>query len=304
MAAASSAPNTPPRPRISASDRLGFTLFLALALHLILILGVGFSPGDDQNPEALPSLDIILANTASDEAPEQADFLAQSNQKGGGNKEDKARPSAPVSADSPLNLSGLNERQQRQRRTREVPVEHIYYINQREASWQIEQSRRSKKARQQLQSTDPINQKQQEIASLQAEIRKMVEAYARRPREIVLTANTREAVEAGYLAQWVARIERIGNLNYPTEAEVNRIDGRLRLNVRINAQGKVIDARISRSSGERILDEAALRIVRLAEPFAEFPPKLREKADQIVIIRTWEFNSNKARRLTTTGGSR
>ena len=297
---------TPPprKPRISASDRLGFTLFLALVLHLVFILGVGFSPSDAQSPESLPNLDIILANTESPEAPEQADFLAQSNQKGGGNQEDKARPSAPVSADSPINRMGLDERQQRQRRASEVRIEHIYYINQREAEQQIDRAKRSEKAQQQQQSEDRINQQQREIASLQAEIRKMVEAYARRPREIVLTANTREAVEAGYLAQWVSRIEHIGNLNYPPQAEVNRIDGSLRLNVRINAQGKVIDARISRSSGERILDEAALRIVRLAEPFAEFPPKLKEKADQIVIIRTWEFDSSKAQRLSTTGAKR
>ncbi len=304
MAATPPAPHSSHRPRISASDRLGFTLFLALVLHLVLILGVGFRPGDRQSPESLPSLDIILANTESPEAPEKADFLAQSNQKGGGNQEDKARPSAPVSADSPLDRMGLDERQQQRQRAREVRIEHIYYINQREAERQIAKARRSKQAQPLQQSADPVNQRQREIASLRAEIRKMTEAYARRPREIVLTANTREAVEAGYLAQWVSRIEHIGNLNYPAEAEVNRIDGSLRLNVRINAQGKVIDARISRSSGERILDEAALRIVHLAEPFAEFPPKLREKADQIVIIRTWEFDSNRAQRLTTTGGSR
>jgi len=304
MAAASQAPQPPRKPRISPGDRLGFTLFLALVLHLVLILGVGFRPGDARTEESLPSLDIILANTESPEVPDKADFLAQSNQKGGGNQEEKARPSAPVSADSPLDRPGLDERQQRRRRAHEVQIEHIYYINQREAERQIDRARRSKQAQPQQQSQDRINQQQREIASLQAEIRKMVEAYARRPREIVLTANTREAVEAGYLAQWVSRIEHIGNLNYPAEAEVNKIDGRLRLNVRINAQGRVIDAKISRSSGERILDEAALRIVRLAEPFAEFPPKLKEKADQIVIIRTWEFNSNKARRLTTSGGSR
>ncbi len=304
MAAAPPPSDTPRKPRISASDRLGFTLFLALVLHAIFILGVGFRPGDAQTRETLPSLDIILANTESPEAPEQADFLAQSNQKGGGNQEQKARPSAPVSADSPLDRRGLDERQQRQRRAQEIQIEHIYYISQREANERIARAKRSKQAQVQQQSADRINQQQREIASLQAEIRKMAEAYARRPREIVLTANTREAVEAGYLAQWVSRIEHIGNLNYPPEAEVNKIDGSLRLNVRINAQGKVIDAKISRSSGERILDDAALRIVRLAEPFAEFPPKLKEKADQIVIIRTWEFDSNKAQRLTTSGGSR
>ena len=144
------------------------------------------------------------------------------------------------------------------------------------------------------------NKQQRDIASLRAEIRKMTQAYSRRPREITLTANTREAVEAGYLAQWVNKIEHIGNLNYPAEAEVNKIDGSLRLNVRINSLGHVIDIQVTRPSGEAILDQAARRIVRLAEPFPPFPPKLKQKADQIVIVRTWEFNSNK---LSTKGKS-
>jgi protein TonB len=285
---------------IGAGDRLGFTLFLALALHVIFILGVGFSQSDANQSESMPSLDIILANSESPEQPDDPDYLAQANQKGGGNSDDKARPSAPVSAATPLDQQGISDRAQPQKVANKIKLENIYYVNLREADRKIAKARMTDRATPQENSLDDIQQQQRDIASLRAEIRKMTQSYSKRPREITLTANTREAVEAGYLAQWVNKIEHIGNLNYPAEAEVAKLNGSLRLNVRINSAGQVIDIKISRPSGKAILDQAARRIVRLAEPFAPFPAKLKQKADQIVIVRTWEFNSNK---LSTGGNS-
>jgi len=292
------APPLPKTSKIGASDRLGFTLFLAFTLHIIVILGVGFSSSNSTPAEAMPSLDIIMANTKSMETPDNPDYLAQHNQKGGGNQLEKARPGAPVSAPTPLNQQGLSDRMQQHKAANEMKLDKIYYINKRSAEHKIANNKKSDRAKNNNSNIISTRQQRRKIANLQAEIRKITQAYARRPREITLTASTREAVEAGYLAQWVSRIEQIGNLNYPAEAEVKKINGDLRLNVRINASGQVIDVKVSRTSGQPILDQAAKRIVHLAGPFAPFPPRLREKADQIVIIRTWEFNSN---RLTTEG---
>lgn len=286
--------------KIAASDRLGFTLFLALSVHVIFILGVGFTQSDANQSDSTPSLEIILANSESLEEPDDPDYLAQTNQKGGGNQEEKARPSAAVSAATPLDQQGLSDRSQTQKTANRVKIEKIYYINQRSAQRQIAKAKINDKATPKNKSLDDIQQQQRDIASLRAEIRKMTSAYAKRPREIVLTANTREAVEAGYLASWVNKIEHIGNLNYPAEAEVNKIEGSLRLNVRINSAGQVIDVTVTHSSGKTILDQAARRIVKLAEPFSPFPARLKEKADQIVIVRTWEFNSS---RFSTHGKS-
>ncbi len=279
--------------KIGANDRLGFTLFLALALHIIFILGVGFTQSDANQSDSLPSMDIINANTESMEAPDDADYLAQSNQKGGGNQEKKARPGAPVSAPTPLNQQGLSDRMQIQKVANEIKLDKIYYINQRKANQKIALAKKTDSTRTKNNNVISIQQQRRDIASLQAEILKITQAYAKRPREITLTASTKEAVEAGYLAQWVSKIEHVGNLNYPAEAEVKKINGSLRLNVRINANGNIIDINVSRASGFGILDQAAKRIVNLAGPFAPFPEKLRDKADQIVIVRTWEFNSNK-----------
>lgn len=292
--------NSPPSIKISAADRLGFTLFMALALHAIVILGIGFTANDNKQPESLPSLDIILANTKSAEQPDNPDFLAQSNQKGGGNQDEKARPSAPVSAPTPIDQQGLTDHAQPQQKASRDSLKNVYYANQREAERKIQQVKQTDNTKSPQDSASDIELKMQNIASLQAEIRKMTQEYARRPREITLTASTKEAVEAGYLAQWVSKIEQIGNLNYPAEAEIKNINGTLRLNVRINASGQVLDIKISRSSGQSILDEAAKRIIRLAQPFAPFPAKLRQKADQIVIVRTWRFESSN---FTTNGSS-
>jgi protein TonB len=289
-----------PEQKIGASDRLGFTLFIALSIHAIFILGVGFTQSDASQSESTPSLEIILANSESPEQPDDPDYLAQSNQKGGGNQDEKARPSAAISAASPIDQQGMADRYQTKKTTRTIKLEEIYYINQRESERQVAKSKTNSTITPENNSLQEIEQQKRDMTSLRAEIRKMTSAYAKRPRELVLTASTREAVEAGYLAQWVNKIEQIGNLNYPAEAEVNKIEGSLRLNVKINSAGQVINITVTRPSGESILDQAAKRIVKLASPFAPFPAKLKEKADQIIIVRTWEFNSSK---FSTNGKS-
>jgi protein TonB len=117
--------------------------------------------------------------------------------------------------------------------------------------------------------------------------------FAKRPRTLTLTASTRKAIEASYLAAWVQKIEHTGNLNYPSEARLKKLSGRLRMSVRLNAEGEVLDMQITSSSGTPILDEAARQILRMAQPFAPFSDELRERTDQIVIIRTWDFKSNR-----------
>ncbi|NCF36308.1 MAG: TonB family protein [Gammaproteobacteria bacterium] len=283
------------KPRITASDRLGFTLFLALSLHAIVVLGVGFTPGDHSNVEPLPSLDIILANSKTLAEVEKPDFLAQDNQAGGGNADDKARPSAPVSAATPIDQRGLADRDQPELRKQQLAISNLYYLTQSESDSQVRQEKQQRANDSNSKQASEADQRQTKIARLQAEIRQMTIDYAKRPKTITLTASTRKAVEASYLATWVQKIEHTGNLNYPSEARVNNLDGRLRMSVRLNAQGEVLDMQITNSSGTSVLDEAARRILRMAEPFAPFSEELRERADQIVIIRTWDFKSNRFR---------
>ncbi len=98
------------------------------------------------------------------------------------------------------------------------------------------------------------------------------------------------------MRQWIDRVERIGNLNYPDQARRDKLSGTLILDVVINAEGELVKADLRQSSGHQILDDAARRIVELAAPYAPFPPKLRKEADVIHITRSWEFlNDNSLR---------
>jgi protein TonB len=283
----------PSRPRISASDRLGLTLFLALTLHAIVVLGVGFTQSERSNEEALPSLDIIIANSKSIEEVEEPDYLAQVDQAGGGNADEKARPSAPVSAPTPIDQKGLEDQEQIELRKQQLTLSKLYYLTQDTADNSIQKNKQSRAQDADQKQASEVEQRASKIARLQAEIREMAVNFAKRPRILTLTASTRKAIEASYLAAWVKKIEQTGNLNYPSEARLKKLSGRLRMSVRINANGEVLDVQITSSSGTPVLDEAARQILRMAQPFAPFSEELRERADQIVIIRTWDFKSNR-----------
>jgi protein TonB len=283
------------RPRISASDRLGFTLFLALTLHAIVVLGVGFTQSQRSNAEPLPSLDIIIANSKSFDTVENADYLAQVDQAGGGNADEKARPSAPVSAPTPIDQKGLSDQDRIELRKQQITLSKLYFLTQQEADSAIQKTRQSHAQDSDSKPASAVEQRASKIARLQAEIREMSVSYAKRPRTLTLTASSRKAVEAGYLASWVQKIEQTGNLNYPDEARLKNLEGRLRMSVRINADGEMLDMQITSSSGAPILDEAARQILRMSQPFPAFSDELRERADQIVIIRTWDFKSNRFR---------
>ena len=283
----------PIRPRISASDRLGFTLFLALALHAIVVLGVGFTQSERDTAEPLPGLEVIVANSKSFETPEEPDYLAQVDQAGGGSADEKARPSAPVSATTPIDQKGLSDQDRVELRKQQLTLSKLYFLTQSEADSAIQQEQQSRSKDSNAQTASEVEQRASKIARLQAEIREMTVNFAKRPKILTLTASTRKAVEASYLASWVKKIEKTGNLNYPSEARLKNLDGRLRMNVRINAAGEVLDMQITHSSGTPVLDEAARQILRMAQPFAPFSDELKERADQIVIIRTWDFKSNR-----------
>jgi len=137
-----------------------------------------------------------------------------------------------------------------------------------------------------------LAQTNQEIQQLTAELDLKMSAYAKRPRRKFVSAATQEYKYASYLDAWRKKVERIGNLNYPDEAKRRKLYGDLILHVAIRPDGTVKEINIKKSSGYKLLDDAAIRIVHLAAPFAPFPAEIREETDIIDIIRTWQFRSN------------
>ena len=130
------------------------------------------------------------------------------------------------------------------------------------------------------------------MASLAAEVDKRMDAYAKRPRRKWISASTREHKYAAYMEAWRAKVERVGNLNYPDEARRKRLSGDLLLDVALKSDGSIAEVVVRRSSGHRMLDDAARRIVQLAAPYARFPKAIRKETDILHIQRTWRFLSS------------
>ncbi|WP_373387043.1 TonB family protein [Pseudomonas alcaligenes] len=285
---------TPPPELTSAgvrpADRLGFTLFVATLLHLALILGVSFTlakPG-----EISKTLEITLSTFKSEDKPKQADFLAQDNQQGSGTLEHKAAPKTTEQA--PFQDSKVNKvtpdaappPSRHQEAPRKTALSTSKPQPQKTAVKQKEQ-KPEPDARQ-----APIfdsTQLSAEIASLEAQLAQEQQLYAKRPKIHRLNAaSTMRDKGAWYKDEWRKKVERVGNLNYPEEARRQRIYGSLRMLVSINRDGTLYEVQVLESSGQPVLDQAALRIVRLAAPFAPFTGDLAD-IDRLEIIRTWRF---------------
>ncbi|MSR14733.1 MAG: energy transducer TonB [Gammaproteobacteria bacterium] len=132
------------------------------------------------------------------------------------------------------------------------------------------------------------------MASLHAELQQKLQVKAKRPRMKFVSATTQEYKYAAYMEAWRVKVERIGNLNYPDEARKKKLAGSLLLDVSLKPDGSVLEIIVRRSSGHRVLDDAAVRIVELAGPYAPFPDDIRSEVDVLHVTRTWKFlNSEK-----------
>jgi protein TonB len=274
---------------ITPRDRLSFTLFLAASLHAALILGVGFTAG--VNLEQSPTIEITLAQFNDPEEPEDAEFLAQSNQLGSGTESEVMEMTTDTEADFQDNVF-------QDVAAESLPTQEAALLEKRELLATLTNPEDAVPTADETPTEaiqSPVTQNYEalakEIASLEARIARERQALANAPRVKRLTSvSTKTADEAAYLNMWRQKVERIGNANYPS----GNIYGNLRMLVVINWDGKLRELRILESSGHEVLDEAALRIVRIASPFQDFPVEMRKKYDQLEIIRTWKFSRSGA----------
>lgn len=282
---------------VTSTDRFSLTLFLALVVHAVIILGITFQPdllNKDTQPQ--PPLEITLVHQRSETTPDKAEFLAQANLEGGGNSEEQNRPRSPASNPLALPREGQSEQVTLPSAPPRAQVEEQLLTGRQSQ----QRTRPDDKPPQEIiaPTADELVQLSMEIANLSAEIDKSVQAFSRHLRHRYISARTREYRDAAYLDAWRAKVERIGNLNYPEEAKRRNLSGSLVLDVGLNPDGSVHSITVQHSSGQRILDDAAVRIVRLAAPFAPFPDAMRKDTDVLHIIRSWQFlNEN---RLSTS----
>ena len=128
-----------------------------------------------------------------------------------------------------------------------------------------------------------------EVMRLEAQIAKDMDAYQKRPKRQFIGARAEEYRFARYVEDWRLKVERVGNLNYPEAARQQKLYGNLILTVSIRADGSIEKIEVDRSSGHRVLDAAAIKIVEMAAPYAPFPPDIRRDTDILDITRTWTF---------------
>jgi protein TonB len=280
------------KPTITDHDRFGMTFFLATIFHGMVILGITFSVSPPADSKTAPALDIILVQTRSPIDVEDADYLAQVSQQGGGNAEEKARPRELFSAPTLSNTPGIAKQTSVQQIQKQKRNEQLALLTQKDAKYSINTEINPVKAEDDSTvdktSTDQNNQ----TARLAAEISNIIEEQASIEKTKYLNSSTKEFTPAKYMREWINRVERVGNLNYPDQARRKKLSGTLILDVVINSEGELVKTDLRQSSGHQILDDAAKRIVKLAAPFSAFPDKLRKEADVIHITRSWEFLNN------------
>ncbi|OGI52001.1 MAG: hypothetical protein A3E57_07765 [Candidatus Muproteobacteria bacterium RIFCSPHIGHO2_12_FULL_60_33] len=282
---------------LSQTDRFGVSMFGSFLVHMVIILGVTFTLPKLRDLPGLPSLEITLVQTASDKRMLDPEFLAQANQEGGGDSDaaEIAKNPLPVREISPVNRDFPTFQSTPQKRVKSER-EMITLLSQ-DASRKIkEQESRPDKKELQLQPPSlglmAHAEIQEERARLNAEISRTWQEFQKRPRHKFLNARTQEYKYAAYMDAWRAKVERIGNLNYPDEAKRRHLTGNLLLDVALNTDGSINEISVRRSSGQKILDDAAVRIVELSAPFAPFPPEIRADLDVLHITRTWKFNES------------
>ena len=272
---------------VGERERLGATVVLSLLVHGMVVLGVGFAL--NEAAPVLPTLDVILTQTQTPLTPEQADFLAQASNVGGGEHERSTRPRDSQPGIAPQPEPGVAPRATRRQAPAPQPPPETRDISSPRSDQRVAQPKATPTP------TDvPLPQGREKIerdmamARLAAEIHMRTERYAKRPKRKFVSASTKEYEYAAYLRQWVDRVERVGNLNYPDEARRRRIGGLLVISVAVRRDGSIEDTKIIQSSNIPMLDDAALRIVRLSEPFAALP-RTKEEIDILHVTRTWQF---------------
>jgi periplasmic protein TonB len=262
----------------------------SIAFHLFVVIGLGFKlipmPKWDAPHNAM---DVVLVNSKSASRPDKADALAQANLDGGGNTDEKRRASSPFPAVDDKDPSREMKAAEARRKLLEAEAQELMTrMKSKAAVATVEVAPPGAPTPTDAEAKDLI-QKSLEIARLEAQIRRDYQAYQERPKRKYVGARAQESRFALYIDNWRQKIERIGNLNYPAEAKARKIHGRLQLTVAIKADGEVEGVEVNKSSGSKILDQAAIRIVRLAAPFERFPESIRADTDILHITRTWTF---------------
>jgi protein TonB len=272
-------------------SRFQYAVLASFVLHAIVLFGVTIRPPDLSRLDSVaPPLEVVLVNAKSSRRPLHADALAQHNLDGGGNTDLDRRATSPL----PVTRDDKRTREltMQSRRVQQLEQDAKKLMTQLKSQTQIEPAATQPQPQTETKvgpNAADIMSKSLEIARLEAQIGKNLDDYNKRPRRRFIGGRMQEYRFARYEEDWRLKVERIGTLNYPQAARDQKIYGSLKITVSIKADGTVENVEVNRSSGQKILDEAARRIVQLAAPYAAFPPDISKDTDILSITRTWTF---------------
>ncbi|MCP1728402.1 protein TonB [Natronospira proteinivora] len=292
--------------RPQSRDRLFTTLFLAALLHGMIILGISFG-GEDRQDALANTLEVTLVATPDETPPDQADYLAQADQRGAGNIEERVRPESAQSTLDQLPNPGLEEGWAEETEVDSVdgsesPDSLDTLTPEPESDPLLTAENSPQQTR--TAATSPHNTRQPlQLARLLTDGAEQADpisdddrqplAHSDDPRETFISVNTRESRFARYLEEWRQRVEEVGNEHYPEEARRSDLTGVLSLEVAVGADGTLKEIRPRSSSGHPVLDRAATQIVRMAAPFPPFPDSIREDTDVLRFVYRWEFGTDR-----------
>jgi protein TonB len=276
-----------PLARLDPDSRmLAMALSISIVFHAI-VLSIHFTLPDAHRGMTPSQLDVVLVNSKTRTKPDRPDVLAQSNLDGGGDTELERRAQSPLPALQPTEQG--SDLKEATRRVQEMEARQRQLLSQTQPQNEMASGEPEPQAQVKSQvSGADLAESALIIARMEAQIARQIDDYNKRPRKTFVGARAAEVRYALYVEDWRQKIERIGNLNYPESAR-GKIYGSLRLTVSINSDGTLAAMDLERSSGYKILDAAAQRIVQLAAPYAKFPPDILKETDILVITRTWHF---------------
>ncbi|MDX8399388.1 MAG: energy transducer TonB [Gallionellaceae bacterium] len=278
---------------ISSGFKLNIVIAMlfSLGVHAFMLFGVSFvlpEPGKSSSKPLQP-LEVVLVNSQSKMRPVNAAKMAQNNLDGGGNTAEDRHAKTPLPA---LGNDAQFTPEQSARRVRQLEEKAKSLLTQLKSDYSVPQETSDEPPISKEDSGEDLVQRSLEIARLEAEISKSMDSYEKLPKRKFIGARTQEYRYARYVEDWRSKVERVGNMNYPQQARERKIYGRLTLTVSIRSDGSLESVEVNRSSGQGILDAAAMRIVKLAAPYSAFPPNIRKETEVLSITRTWSFTSN------------
>ena len=275
----------PPRP-----DRLPAMLFLAALIHGVLIIGVTFNPIiAEQFAEAI-SLEVTIVADPDQriDRPDDAEYLAQASQEGGGNTTEQVRPSAPLQSASPIDNVGEERGESLTESTAHESAADELLTTRQDTDVKV-----ADKPREEPQPDDStaiaLERGTETTLPLPQEDSASMLITDDDPRQLIVSADTSESPVAASLDNWKRRIEAVGDAYVPELGKLEGVTGSPTLEVSIDSSGNLIDVVIRKSSGSRILDDAALNILWRASPFDPFPTEIATDYDTLRFAYKWLF---------------